>query len=59
MLKTKDLLFEDVKPIKITEDVRKKNVKNPNLPVRQRLSMFYTDSEKEEYIKKSLKRKML
>lgn len=58
MLKTKDLLFEDVKPIKITEDVRKKNVKNPNLPVRQRLGMFYTDSEKEEYIKKSLKRKM-
>ena len=58
MLKTKDLLFEDVKPIKITENVRKKAYKNTNLPVRQRLGMFYTDSEKEEYIKKSLKRKM-
>lgn len=58
MLKTKDLLFEDVKPIKITKNVRKKAYKNTNLPVRQRLSMFYTDSEKEEYIKKSLKRKM-
>ena len=27
MLKTKDLLFEDVKPIKITENVRKKAYK--------------------------------
>lgn len=27
MLKTKDLLFEDVKPIKITENVRKKLIK--------------------------------
>lgn len=58
MIRNKDTFFKDFKPIKITKEVRKKAYKNPNLPVRQNLGMFYTDSEREKYIAKSLKRRL-
>ena len=56
----KDIVFMDFKPIKITEEMRKDVLEHPekyiNCPPRIRMGKFYTDEEKEEYLKKSLKR---
>ena len=56
----KDIIFMDFKPIKITEETRKKVIENPlrhlNCPARIRMGKFYTDEEWEAYVKKSLKR---
>ncbi len=58
--KRKDCLFVDLDftDFKVTKEMRKKAVGNPNLPIRQRLGLFRTDEEKKKYISKSLKRKL-
>lgn len=53
-LNSEDLLFEDIKPIKF-EKINKNN-QNISGNIRLAKGMYYTDSEKEEYIKKSLER---
>lgn len=54
-----DRLFEDVKPIKITDKNKEELMQSTkSIPVRQRKGMFYTDEEKENYIEESLKKKM-
>ena len=55
----KDRLFEDVKPIKITDKNKEELMQSTkSIPIRQRKGMFYTDKEKENYIEESLKKKM-
>lgn len=53
------LLFEDFKPIKITEEMRKDVLEHPNkyvnCPPRIRMGLFYTDEEREKYIEESLR----
>lgn len=54
-----DRLFEDIKPIKITDKNKEELMQSTkSIPVRQRKGMFYTDEEKENYIEESLKKKM-
>ena len=54
-----DRLFEDVKPIEITDKNKEELMQSTkSIPVRQRKGMFYTDEEKENYIEESLKKKM-
>lgn len=54
-----DRLFEDVKPIEITDKNKESLQKSSkSIPVRQRKGMFYTDEEKENYIEESIKKKM-
>lgn len=53
-LNSEDLLFEDIKLIKF-EKINKNN-QNISGNIRLAKGMYYTDSEKEEYIKKSLER---
>lgn len=55
----KDRLFEDVKPIAITDKNKEElQQSSKSIPVRQRKGMFYTDEEKESYIEESLERKL-
>ncbi len=58
--KIKDWIFVDfnTEDFKVTKEMRRKAMGNPNLPVRQRMGMFRTDEETKEYIAKSLKRKL-
>ena len=59
-IKNKDYLFRDFpQKLEITEDTREKVINNPKgLPYRQRKGLFYTDTEKEKYIQRSLKREL-
>lgn len=56
----KNILFVDVKPISITEAMKKDVSKHPekyiNCPPRIRMGKFYTDEELEKYIEDSLNR---
>lgn len=55
----KDRLFEDIKPIAITDKNKAElQQSNKSIPIRQRKGMFYTDEEKEKYIRESLAREM-
>ncbi len=51
-------LDKDYKKFKITQKTKKDIINSPkeymNCDVRIRMGLFYTDEEKEEYIKKSL-----
>lgn len=61
-LLTEDLLrvlfMDHPSPIKIDKKVKKQIMNNPNATTRQKMGLFYTDKEKEKYVRKSLKRKL-
>ena len=59
-IKNKDYLFRDFpQKLEITEHTREKAINNPKgLTYRQRKGLFYTDTEKEKYIQRSLKREL-
>jgi len=46
------------KNVKITKELREKTMNNKTGNTRQNLGLFYTDNEKQKYIRKSLKRKL-
>lgn len=59
MIRKKDILFVDLDlNFKVTKNMKSKAINNPDLTVRQRMGLFYTDEEKKKYIEKSLKRKL-
>lgn len=60
MLKTRDLLFSDFPKMReITEEVKRENKKRIFTGgVRINLGMYRTDKEMQEFIKKSLERKL-
>lgn len=55
-----DILFEDIKPIKVTEETRQHVLDHPELyascPARIRNGQFYTDEEYEQHVEESLNR---
>ena len=55
-----DILFEDIKPTKITEETRQHVLDHPELyascPARIRNGQFYTDEEYEQHVEESLNR---
>ncbi len=57
-----DILFEDLKDIKITKKIKEDVLKHPekysNCDVRIQKGMFYTDEEKENYIEESLNKSL-
>lgn len=57
-----DILFEDLKDIKITKKTKEGVLKHPekyfNCDVRIQKGMFYTDEEKENYIEESLNKSL-
>lgn len=57
-MKSKNILFEDFKPIEITEAMRKYVSEHPeryaNCPPRIRMGNFYTDEEWKRYVEESL-----
>ena len=57
-MKSKNILFEDFKPIEITEAMRRDVLEHPerytNCPPRIRMGNFYTDEEYKQYVEESL-----
>ena len=58
--KKEDVLFKDFPQLHITEETKKDVLQHPeryvNCDARTRMSMFYTDEEREKYIEDSLSR---